>query len=161
MPNCPSIEHHPLDPTRTCFCHPVHPPPSGCGELTEPIGSHERCPQPFDPQVRLLSWFKKLKGRAFGGGRIVPVSAGTSLLSAATAQHATFEYLHPPPLSFPDLFLPSFVPFSFLFLSFIHVPFPFSLFSSLFLFSFLFFSFLFPILCLSSLPSLSPRSFFL
>ena len=37
-----------------------------CGELTEPIRSYERCPQPFDPQVRLLS-----------------VSAGTSLQGAA------------------------------------------------------------------------------
>ena len=37
-----------------------------CGELIEPIGSHERCPQPIDPQVRLLS-----------------VSAGTSLQGAA------------------------------------------------------------------------------
>ena len=37
-----------------------------CGELVEPIRSHERHPQPFDPQVRLLS-----------------VSAGTSLQGAA------------------------------------------------------------------------------
>ena len=37
-----------------------------CGELIEPIRSYERCPQPFDPQVRLLS-----------------VSAGTSLQGAA------------------------------------------------------------------------------
>ena len=37
-----------------------------CGELIEPIRSDERCPQPIDPQVRLLS-----------------VSAGTSLQGAA------------------------------------------------------------------------------
>jgi len=36
------------------------------GELIEPIGSYERCPQPFEPQVRLLS-----------------VSAGASLQGAA------------------------------------------------------------------------------
>ena len=37
-----------------------------CGELIEPIGSYERCPQPIDPQVRLLS-----------------LSAGASLQGAA------------------------------------------------------------------------------
>ena len=37
-----------------------------CGELIEPIRSDERCPQPIDPQVRLLS-----------------VSAGASLQGAA------------------------------------------------------------------------------